>query len=68
MGFSAPVDALLGVVTPLKWSSWASMIQAYPDRCYVGYLLDGIAHGFRIGLNIAVKVSSARKNNYAVCQ
>ncbi len=40
---------LAGIVTPLRLHAWRDHLSHHPDPAYTGYILDGIAHGFRIG-------------------
>ena len=40
---------LPGTLPPL--SAWHSFLAAHPDKDYVNYIRDGLAHGFRIGFN-----------------
>ena len=37
------------VKTPLVADAWAEALRRHPDREYVGYLVQGIRHGFHIG-------------------
>lgn len=42
---------LSGVYTPLMLPAWTHFLRDHPDQEFVGYLLDGIANGFRIGFD-----------------
>ncbi|MCG8624736.1 MAG: hypothetical protein MJE68_22410 [Proteobacteria bacterium] len=37
--------------SPLRVAVWSAALRAHPDTEFVGYLLEGIQHGFRIGFN-----------------
>ena len=51
-----------GVVTPLKLDAWRSALAHHPDRKWVNQLLQGIQHGFRIGLQPPAACKSATGN------
>ena len=38
------------MVMPLWHEAWSSELQAYPDAEFVWFILQGLGHGFRIGL------------------
>ena len=40
---------LTAITTPLNYDAWQLWLNYHPDQDYASYLLDGIAHGFRIG-------------------
>ncbi len=46
---SKPVPGADGMVTPLKWEAWESELAEHHDREWVGFLVRGIWHGFRLG-------------------
>ena len=49
-----PVDHRLAAVrTPLILPMWQQKLARHPDKEYVGYVLEGIEHGFRIGVDEA---------------
>ena len=39
------------VSTPLIWREWAKVLEGHPDPDFRHYILNGIAHGFRIGFD-----------------
>ena len=41
--------ALRQINTPLDLKAWEAYLKPHPDREYVHFILNGIAHGFRIG-------------------
>ncbi len=47
----APPSWLQGVSTPLVLREWARDWPTHPDQAFRGYILDGIEHGFWVGLN-----------------
>ena len=49
------------VYTPLELKSWDKALLNHPNRVWVGYLLDGIRFGVRIGFE-GKKVTSAKRN------
>lgn len=46
-------ESLVAVTTPLNLSAWAQHLAAHPDYHFTQYILNGIAHGFRIGFSHA---------------
>ena len=41
--------ALRKINTPLDLKAWEAYLKPHPDQEYVHFILNGIAHGFRIG-------------------
>ena len=62
LGASLPGD--VGVVrTPLRVAAWEVALRRHPDCEFVGFLLRGMAQGFRIGFDrSAVVLKSAKRN------
>ena len=50
------------IITPLNASAWESCLQAHPDKQFAQYICNGIKHGFHIGFNREVRISSAKSN------
>ena len=42
-------ERLSGVFTSLNLPQWESMLENYPDKLYVDFILNGIKDGFRVG-------------------
>ena len=53
---------LTGVTTPLRLDAWKQCVRHHPDRDFTDYILRGIQHGFHIGINASVALTSAIKN------
>ena len=55
---------LQGISSPLKdrLSLWQRALAEHPDRLFRGYVLEGIASGFRIGFDHASRLNSATRN------
>ena len=57
------------VTTPLNVEAWRSELSDHPDQEFVGYLLDGIQHGFRIGFDSEHhRCVSAKRNMMSALQ
>ena len=55
--------------TPLVYAEWAKQLRLHPDVEFCGYILNGIAHGFRIGFDASkVQCVSAKKNMQSASQ
>ena len=55
--------------SPLILPAWQEMLQSHPDRRYVSFLLQGIAEGFRVGMDRSqVRLRSAKRNHRSVNQ
>ena len=39
------------VTTPLRAEAWEVALRGHPDRAFVGFILQGITQGFRIGFD-----------------
>ena len=48
------------ISTPLDINNWYQHLQSYPDQHFV---LEGITHGFRIGMDHTVTLSSSKCNH-----
>ena len=49
--------------SPLQLAAWSAALRSHPDLEYVGYLLSGIQHGFRIGYSYESTQSQSAKGN-----
>ena len=49
--------------TPLRVAEWEVALRHHPDRKYVGYMLRGMAQGFRIGFDRGAVVLRSTKRN-----
>ena len=50
------------ITTPLVLSAWKKKLAQHPDKEYVEYILSGIEHGFRIGVDDCRVFTSAKTN------
>ena len=50
------------IVSPLQAEVWEKHLQDHPDRDFVGYLLEGIRNGFRIGCHNSMGLRSSASN------
>ena len=50
------------IVTPLRADVWEKHLQEFPDREFVGYLINGIRNGFRIGCYASRSLRSSSNN------
>ena len=50
------------IVSPLRAEVWKKHLQDHPDKVLVGYLLDGIRSGFRIGCHNSMGLRSSASN------
>ena len=50
------------VSTPLQVEAWCQALCTHPDQVWVGHLISGLQHGFRIGLRAAPSGPSPRGN------
>ena len=57
----APV--LHHVRTPLRVDQWQLVLATHPDRDFVGYLLEGMQAGFRIGFNYTMHSCALTRGN-----
>ncbi len=48
--------------SPLQLEAWSAALRFHPDAAYVGYLLSGIQHGFRIGYTYPRETLSGCQN------
>ena len=64
MSYLSPVS----VVSPLNVSQFTLDLAGHPDRQAVAYVLEGLQHGFRLGLQPACRLKSAEKNKPSVFQ
>ena len=55
-------DRMIGVSTPLKLRAWTQRMQSHPDLDFARYILEGIEHGFQIGVGEAGQIVAAKKN------
>ena len=70
----AKVDTRLrSITTPLHIPAWRKHLQKHPDKDYVHYILQGIEHGFNIGVDqdrafkaAHANMQSARQNPHVV--
>ena len=55
---------LQGVSSPLsaRWERWREGLRAHPDKAFVGYILSGLQHGFRVGFDYTCPLHPARQN------
>lgn len=59
----AASDPRLGEIrTPLKLKAWTQCLRKHPDRDYCQCILNGIEHGFQIGVNENSTVQSSYRN------
>ena len=66
---SQPVTTTIGVdhrlraiASPLQLPAWRRRLAKHPDGDYAHYILQGIEHGFRIGVDQSRVFKSAKKN------
>lgn len=58
---SAPVDPRWAEIhTPLRLMSWSCWLQHHPDTDFAGFILRGIEHRFRIGVDPSLPLSPAK--------
>ena len=50
------------IQTPLNVATWRSKLVHYPDKDFVRYILQGIEHGFGIGVNSLASFEGAKNN------
>jgi len=50
------------IQTPLNIATWRSKLVHHPDKDFVMYILQGIEHGFGIGVNSLACFESAKNN------
>lgn len=63
------VDSRLALVhTPLNLPQWERCLHNHPDADFARYVLDGLRHGFHIGVDNSFKVRSARSNMQSALQ
>ena len=63
-GLGASLPREVGEVrTPLRVAEWEVALRHHPDRKYVGYMLRGMAQGFRIGFDRGAVVLRSTKRN-----
>ena len=55
-------EPLRTVNTPLRADAWALALHPHPDHAFVSYLVEGIRHGFHVGLGGTVSLRSAKRN------
>ena len=55
---------LQGLGSPLSacWERWRESFKDHPDRAFVGYILSGLQHGFRVGFDYTCPLHPARQN------
>lgn len=53
---------LAKLATPLDLPIWEAKLAKHPDSDYAQYILNGIKHGFQIGVNEYASFRSAKKN------
>ena len=53
---------LAQIKTPLNLGAWAQNLRRHPDKDYVHYSLNGIEHGFQIGVYDSCSLHSASQN------
>ena len=60
---TAGVDPRLGgVSTPLQLQAWIRRLRYHPDQDFASYILQGIEHGFHIGMDPPISLESAVQN------
>lgn len=50
------------IASPLNLAGWRRRLRRHPDQDFAGFILDGLENGFRIGVNEARQVESAKRN------
>ena len=50
------------ITTPLVVDNWRQMLEDYPDRRLVQYILEGLSNGFHIGFNPQQHYTSCKTN------
>ena len=58
----AMIPQIARVSTPLNIKRWEQYLKKHPDRDYAGYILQGLQHGFSIGLDSSMSFNSAKRN------
>ena len=58
----------VSMVSPLNVSQFTLDLAGHPDRQAVAYVLNGLQHGFRLGIQPARKLKPARKNKPSAFQ
>ena len=53
---------LASLSTPLNLAAWTYKLRKHPDKEFAQYILDGVKHGFSIGVNESATFTSAKKN------
>ena len=53
---------LARISTPLNVKTWGRYLQKHSDRDYARYILQGLQHGFSIGLDPSMSFMSAKRN------
>ena len=47
--YSLPSSRFCAIVTPLITENWERALEAYPDRVFTQYIVQGVRSGFRVG-------------------
>ena len=62
-GHGGSVDQrIAGITTPLKLDKWKQKLRSHPDQDFTAYVLWGMEHGFRIGIDSTRQMIPAKKN------
>ena len=65
----APVDHRLGrVSTPINVKSFEAKLRHHPDVEFAKYIIDGLNHGFHIGVDESVELKPAKQNMQSATQ
>ena len=51
------------VSTPIIYGEWSRQLQSHPDERFVGYILDGLREGFRIGMDRSLAPKPEKRNH-----
>ena len=49
--------------SPLQVAAWSAALRSHPDTEFVGYILEGMQHGFRVGFNYKKNCTRPAYNN-----
>ena len=62
-GHGGSVDQrIAGITTPLKLDKWKQKLRSHPDQDFMAYVLWGMEHVFRIGIDSTRQMIPAKKN------
>jgi len=58
----ATIPQIVRVSAPLNIKMWEQYLKKHADKDYTGYILQGLRHGFSIGLDSSMSFISTKRN------